>query len=315
MRSLQQLISPFINILIILTVAALFAPKFLGISTFHSILESTAFLLPAVLGMQALLIAGKFDLSTGAIAAFAGVVFSVSIKYFESFGIASIIGLFSAILVSLTTGMLIGVFKLDGLVVTLAVMGIARSLALAFANGSTISSLPAFASNYFHGENSGNAIYVALIILLGFAFMLTFHIPTRRLYAIGSSSESAIGIGLPYSLIVIYAFVLAGLGASITGILQASRALSASPLIFQDLAIDSIASCILGGGTLRGGKGSAIGATLGLLIVVATRNLVVSLDVSVYMRYLVIGLLLISAMVMETFLLNEDSQKSNLNED
>ena len=83
--------------------------------------------------------------------------------------------------------------------------------------------------------------------------------------------------------------------------------MAASPLVFQDLALDAIAACVIGGASLRGGRGSMLGAALGLLIVVATRNLVVMLNVSIYWRYAVIGVLLLCAAVLDALIRSKRS--------
>jgi len=77
--------------------------------------------------------------------------------------------------------------------------------------------------------------------------------------------------------------------------------ISSSPLIFQDLALEAIAACVIGGSSIRGGEGSVIGAIMGLLIIIITRNIMLLFNVSVYWKELVVGIILILAVVGDSY--------------
>jgi ribose transport system permease protein len=77
--------------------------------------------------------------------------------------------------------------------------------------------------------------------------------------------------------------------------------MSSSPLIFQDLALEVIAACVIGGSSIRGGEGSVIGAIMGLLIIIITRNIMLLFNVSVYWKELVVGIILIVAVMADSY--------------
>lgn len=93
-------------------------------------------------------------------------------------------------------------------------------------------------------------------------------------------------------------FLLCSLGAAFTGILQSSRTLSASPLVFPDLALECIAACVIGGTALSGGKGRPVGAFIGMFMVVLSRNLAVLAGVGVYWKELAIAVVLLAAVLL-----------------
>jgi len=126
-------------------------------------------------------------------------------------------------------------------------------------------------------------------------------VPFRRLYAVGARPNAANHAGIHVDKTIVAGYVAIALGSAATGLIQTSRTLSASPLIFDTLGLEMIAACIIGGSTLKGGQGTMIGATLGLLVVTSTRNLVVLLDISVFWKDGSLGLLLLGIMSLDYF--------------
>src|SRR5207248_2120327 len=133
---------------------------------------------------------------------------------------------------------------------------------------------------------------------VGFSFLSLNAVAFRRFYQMGSNPLSAEICGLRTSRIVMTAFVFCAIGASITGLLGASRTMAASPTGTESLALDTIAACVIGGSDLRGGTGTIWGALVGLLIVQTASTAVILLGISLYWRYGVIGVILIAAIVL-----------------
>ncbi len=284
-------------LLALLAVAAVYAPRFLLPSTLLSVVCSAAILLPAVLGMQTLLIAGRFDLASGATAALAGVVTGVMLLRGQPVWVAIAGGMLAGAAVGVATAALTTLFRIDGLIASLALMGIVRSIALVVADGRTLSEFPPSLQAETLGTPGDDSRLLAMsacLLLIG-TWVFRYHLASRRLYALGSSEPAARAVGLPVRGLIVYAYALSAIGGACTGIIQAARSMSASPLSFQDLPLECIAACIIGGGTLKGGRGSMIGAAFGLILVVSTRNLVVAMDVPLYWRYLVVGMFLLIA--------------------
>jgi ribose transport system permease protein len=273
----------------------LYVPSFLRAENLISILFSCAITLPVVMGMQALLIVGFFDLSVGAIASFVGMAFGLSLLEYDSFMVAGAVALFCALAIGAANGLFVTRLAINPLISTLAMTGILRSSSLIINDGRIVASLPRALSDIV----SSRIAYIPGLILLGiflvFALELCFRyvVPFRRFYAAGSNPTAANHAGIRVANIIVAGYVAIAVGSAATGVIQASRTLSASPLIFDTLALEVIAACIIGGGTLKGGQGTMIGAALGLLVVTSTRDLVVLLDISVFWKDCVLGVLLL----------------------
>ena len=287
-------------LIIYIAVGLAFVPHFLGALNLASIFFSVAALLPAVLGMQFLLVLGRFDLSVGATASFCGMVAGMLMTRAFSPFIAVLTSLLVGILVGCIVGSLVSRLRVDPLVATLALFGVLRSLSLVLNDGRIVAGLPSSFGWIAEARILGIPILILFAILLtAVSAALTGQtVIFRRFYAAGNNPVAASHAGVNVPHLLLFGYVLAGLGAALTGLIQASRTLSASPLLFETLAIQAITACIIGGGSLAGGSGGMIGAAIGLLVVSATDNLVVMLGISVYWQELAVGALLLLAVLL-----------------
>jgi ribose transport system permease protein len=286
-------------LLIYIVVGVLFEPSFLSLTNITSILFSAAVLLPAVVGMQLLLVLGRFDLSVGATASLSGMITGLCLSLSGSLVTAISAGLIIGILLGWANGSLVSRVRVDPLIATLAVMGMARSISLVINGGQIVAGLP----NSFSSITEARPAGIPSLILFAILFTVVTSVATRhlvlfrRFYAAGNDAIAVSHAGVNVTNLVTLGYVIAGLGAALTGLIQVSRTLSASPLIFDTLALEAIAACMVGGSSLSGGRGTIWGAAIGLIVLVATRNLVVMLGVTVFWKDFTTGSLLLLAVV------------------
>ncbi|MDB6140229.1 MAG: ATPase [Verrucomicrobiaceae bacterium] len=104
-------------------------------------------------------------------------------------------------------------------------------------------------------------------------YALTKHTPFGRyLYAVGGSEEAAVVSGLPVQKVVIAAFAIMGGIVAVTGFMQTSYTGSSTTTIGELMELDAVAACVIGGVSLRGGRGSVMGALFGALIMACLLN-------------------------------------------
>jgi ribose transport system permease protein len=294
---------PCLILILYVSFGFLYVPSFVRTENLTSILFSCAITLPVVVGMQALLILGYFDLSVGAIASFVGMAFGLSLLESGSFAFASIIAFACALAVGIANGLFVSKLSINPIISTLAMAGILRSLSLSLNDGRIVSGLPDALSSIAGARVADipNLISLGIVLVLVLEFCLRRVVPFRRLYAVGGNPTAANHAGIYVSSVVVTGYIAVAVGAAATGVIQASRTLSASPLIFDTLGIEAIAACIIGGGALRGGQGTMIGAVLGSLVVTSTRDLLVLLDISVFWKDGALGLLLLGITGLDHF--------------
>ncbi len=151
--------------------------------------------------------------------------------------------------------------------------------------------------------NQFRGIPLPLIILAVVALaihILTRHTPFgRQLYAIGGNEEAAFISGVPVQRIVIGAFMVLGGIVAITGLMQTAYAGASTTTIGDQMELDAIAAYVIGGTSLRGGRGSVIGVIFGALIMASLLNGMTLLAVSPELKLIVRGAVLTLAVWMD----------------
>ena len=136
---------------------------------------------------------------------------------------------------------------------------------------------------------------VALLV-----WVLTQHTPWGRyLYAIGGNEEAAIISGIPVARVTIGAFTLMGAIVALTGFLQTAYGGASTTTVGDLMELDAVAACVIGGVSLRGGRGSVAGVLFGALIMACLINGMTLLSVEPEQKYMARGAVLILAVWMD----------------
>jgi D-xylose transport system permease protein len=146
--------------------------------------------------------------------------------------------------------------------------------------------------------------YVVLVVL-GVLTVWTFLLGRTRfgryLYAIGNNAEAARRAGISLGWNKLWAFVLTGLTAGIAGIVYASRLGSISNNIDGGtLVLYAVASAVIGGASLFGGRGKMIYALLGGLVIATIYNGMGLLGLAASYQYMVTALVLLAAVTIDS---------------
>ncbi len=131
-------------------------------------------------------------------------------------------------------------------------------------------------------------------------YVLTQHLKFGRyLYAIGGNEEAAHISGVPVAKVTIGAFAIAGALVAITGLLQTSYAGSSTSSVGDLMELDAIAACVIGGVSLKGGKGTVMGVLAGSLIMASLLNGMTLMSVDPATKFIARGVVLTLAVWMD----------------
>ena len=151
--------------------------------------------------------------------------------------------------------------------------------------------------------NQFRGIPLPVLILGAVAFaiyVLTQHTPFgRHLYAIGGNEEAAIISGIPVARVTIGAYLLMGAVVALTGFMQTAYGGSSTTTVGDLMELDAVAACVIGGVSLRGGRGSVPGVLFGALIMACLINGMTLLAVEPEKKFIARGLVLILAVWMD----------------
>ncbi len=132
-----------------------------------------------------------------------------------------------------------------------------------------------------------------LALCAGAIALLTEHTAFgRRLYAIGGNEEAAHLAGIDVNATVITAYALMGGAVALTGFMQTAYTGASTTTVGDLMELDAVAACVIGGASLKGGRGDARGVLFGALIMAALLNGMTLLAVSPEIKYIARGLVL-----------------------
>ena len=121
----------------------------------------------------------------------------------------------------------------------------------------------------------------------------------RYLYAIGGNEEAAFLSGIPVGRVTVGAFTLMGAIVALTGFLQTAYIGSSTTTVGDLMELDAVAACVIGGVSLKGGRGSVPGVLFGALIMACLLNGMTLLSVEPEKKFIARGLVLILAVWMD----------------
>jgi D-xylose transport system permease protein len=144
--------------------------------------------------------------------------------------------------------------------------------------------------------NQYRGVPLPALILAGLALLvhvLSAHTPFGRyLYAIGSNEEAAFISGVPIQRTVITAFALMGGVVALTGFMQTAYSGASTSTVGSLMELDAVAACVIGGTSLRGGRGSVTGVLFGALIMASLLNGMTLMAVSPEIKFIARGVVL-----------------------
>lgn len=304
-------LAPLLTLLVMATVFSLLTENFLKLVNLRNIFAQTATLAISATGVTFVLLCAEIDLSIAAVATMTGVIAAF---LFGTFGISGAVAMGIGGIVAAATGLLNGLIStrlgLPSFMVTLATMQIASGLGQHITKGKIIYTLPP-AVEYLGGAYLGKhepfrfpvVIICGVVTLLIGHFVLTYTRFGRYVYMTGSNREAARLSGVDTKNIVAACLAVSGLTAGVAGMLNSGRLGSAQGFGMDNILLDSIAAVVLGGTSLFGGEGGIKNTAIGLLIFGVLNNGLNQLQLDIFVRLWLRGVVLLIALVINVYAL------------
>ncbi len=255
-------------------------------------------------GMTLVIITGGIDLSVGSLVALSGCVALMGMSLPGSDYLGILIGLLVASVAGLINGILVAYGNVPPFIATLAMLIMARGIALAATAGQPI--VRSSGSYLFLGEGYVGPLPVPIgimgLVLLATYFILNHTPMGSYLFATGGNEEAARLSGIKVSRIKVWVYIVSGFFSGIAGLVLAARLGSAQPNTGVGFELDAIAAVVLGGTSLMGGKGGIWGTLIGTFIIGVLNNGFNLLDVSPYYQLIAKGIIIVFAVLLDQFL-------------
>ena len=284
--------------------------NFLNPHTLIQTATDASFFAIMAVGATIVIISGGIDLSVGSIYALAGVSMAMVLRSLGPVsGISGVaVGLLVCIGVGLGSGLLNGLLvvllRVHPFIVTLGTMWILRGIAFVSSKAESIlvpESLTALAKASL---GLGGSLYplpmlTMLAVSIAGALYLTQTVMGRHVFAFGGNPEASRFAGLRLGRIQIGVYAISGVCAGLAAFMGASFYGSASCADATGYELYVIASAVVGGASLSGGKGSAISAMLGAVLIVLIRQSIRTLRLDQNYEWIIVGCAIVIAVVLD----------------
>ncbi|MEO3827042.1 ABC transporter permease [Actinomadura sp. B10D3] len=261
-----------------------------------------------VIAETLILLTGKFDLSLESIVGFAPMLAAWLVLPAALGGtdtLPAVLGLLVLFAVGagvgLVNGLMVTKLRLNAFIVTLAVLILLRGATLGVANGRTLANLPTaftyLGSTSFIGLPF--TVWIAALLFAGVFLFLRYHRHGRALYAIGGNPVAARAAGIRVRRTVLAVFVLAGVLSALAGILLTGRLAAVTAGQGQNMIFTVMAAAVIGGISLNGGRGSVLGALLGVLLLGVISNILTLSQISTFWIDAANGAIILAALLIQ----------------
>ena len=267
-------------------------------------------------GLTFPIILGGINIAVGSEMAVAGVVAAlVGVKLFPNMGYGTALAIL--VITSLVVGAIIGAIigyliayhDVLPMICTLSFLTILRGCAYIISGGGPVTGLPTtFAclgakrlivtASFPNGILPTSVIFTVIVVVI-MHLILSKTVFGRHVFASGSNSNVAHLAGINVKKITLLSHILCSITACMAGVVTASKLQNGQPNIGEGYEMYAIASCVLGGTSLAGGRGSVARAMFGVAVIAVINNGLNLLNVNAYWQKVVIGVIIILAVVLD----------------
>ncbi len=312
----------YLVLLIVILIIVLLEPSILSIRNATFILQQAAPKLIIALGVAGLILLGGTDLSAGRMVGLSAIICAsllqkpdYALRIFSNLEpLPIIVPLLIAIAVCLffafIHSILISVLQIAPFIASLGMqMIVFGTMSLYFDevnHSSPIGGFDTRFTNIAQGAIQIGSFRLPWIIIYAFVITVIFWVLWNRttlgrnMYAVGGNKEASIVSGVNTTRVIVSVYLIAGLAYALAGFLDAGRTGSATNGLGNGYELDAIASCVVGGVSLRGGVGKISGVVIGVLIFQVLSYCLVYMDINPYIQFIIKGMIIVFAIAVDT---------------
>ncbi|MHB8965795.1 MAG: ABC transporter permease [Coriobacteriia bacterium] len=300
--------------LVVVLVAVYFTiakPQFATVANMRTILIAAAPFALIALGQTLVILTGGIDLSVGSVVALSAMTSAaLSVGHPERMWLAAGAGVLVGLVAGLVSGAIVAYVNVAPFVATLGMLSVASGLAYAIGKGAPINGLPPewaqIASTKVFGLQAPVLVMIAGFVILTIVMTRTSF--GMRIYAVGGNRTAAEVAGVNARRILTSVYAISGALAGMSGVILSSRVISAAPYLGKGYELGAIAAVVIGGASLKGGRGTIWGTLLGLLLIQTLNNGLDILVVPAYWQTVISGTLIVSAVAVDMVAVKRSSK-------
>jgi ribose transport system permease protein len=282
-------------------VAAIIAPEALQSTSWAFVLPYMTILAIAGLGQMLVIMQAGIDLSTPGVMFFGGtLIVGVGSGSNDRLALAILVCLGLGAGVGLANGLLVGILRLNPLIVTLAVGQIVLAWGVKYSRGVVEgANVPDNLSSWAAQKPLGVSVvfWTGAAITVAVALALRYTATGRRFQAVGANPRAAWMAGVHARTHVVFAYVTAGVLYGVAAVLLAGIRISIDPAFGAEYLLAPIAAVVIAGASLAGGLASATSTWMAALALTLLTQTLRILGLSTAMQFIVFGAAIIVGML------------------
>lgn len=274
-------------------------PNFLSVRNMMSIVQQMAEIGIMSLGLTIVIISGGIDLSIGSItglcATVSGVLMAAGLTLFPAVMISFVV----AVLCGMLNALLVAIIKVPAMVATLGTQMFFYGIAMSLSEGNSISQLDK--RIYFLGQGTIMGIPFQAVVLVLLTIMVTLLLGAfpigKRVFAIGNNEKASKYSGVRTIRTRFEVFIICAVLCFVAGIIMVGRTATSRADMGSTFLMECLSAVVLGGTSISGGKGNAVGSICGVLIFTLISNIMNLVGISSFWQQFATGLVLIIVVV------------------
>lgn len=306
-KDLIQKFAALAGLLLLTLVFSLTSEAFFSVGNAMTVSLQVTSIVYLGIGATFVILTGGIDLSVGSVLALSGVVAGLLTKAGMPVSAAMSLGIVVGALCGVINGLCVTRLKLPPFIATLGMMLVARGVALQLTDARAVSGLGEAFGTLGNGalwrieeidaQGFPNVVFpgipypVILMMVLAVVAGLLLRRTTlgRHIHAVGSNGEAARLSGVDVNRVTMFAYIVSGALAGLTGCVLMSRLVTAQPNEGVMYELDAIAAAVIGGTSLIGGVGTISGTVIGAFVIGILRNGLNMNGVSSFTQQIIIG--------------------------
>ncbi|UCF91626.1 MAG: ABC transporter permease [Desulfobacterales bacterium] len=294
-----RILAPLFTLIVLAVFFGVVTDHFLTLRNLENIVEQASLLAVLATGVTMVLLLGEIDLSFANVATLVGMTMALMSDGEIALGWIIPACVVLALAVGFTNGYVSAYIRVPSFMATLAMYQVAYGIAHYTSHATPVFAVPKFFS-ILGNKNLGFIPWIsicALVVMVGAHFLLRYTRFGRYIYMTGGNREAARVSGVNTRWVMTAVFCIAGFTSGFGGMLGIGRLGVAYDNTMNSKLIDGIAAVVLGGTSLTGGEGGMLNTLIGVLIWTSLGIGLDLMDISIYIKDLVRGIILLLALI------------------
>jgi len=281
----------------LVAVFSLASGSFFQVGNLESIVSSVAVLGIIALAVNQVVLCGEIDISTGSMLGLCAVAAGAAATSFGGLFLPLLAGVAVGAVAGAINGLLVTLGRIPAIIVTLGMLYALRGVILLVTGGTWITGIP----NETRVLGTGTVLGVGYPMILLVGLFLIMEVAGRHstwgrnVFAVGGNRRAARFAGLPIDRVRFLAFVLVGVFVGIASVIYLGRTGSVQTNAGAGLELQVVAAVVIGGTSISGGRGSALAALTGAVLIGVILNGLILLGVPGIWQDAVLGALILLA--------------------